>query len=183
MLRYHGGSFPVISRRQTLKANFLVLWTTLVWAAAWDHGDIQGLLIPPPLTGCGTQESSLTPHLGNTKELVVWGQVHWAEDMRTREQALPPWWLQNWSKLAGTVLESSPCWYECGRAGRLSSSDTAQAQIQDFELDHPSIYPIYELLEPVKGLGLKSQSYRISMTQSNNRLCKNNPSEDSTFIV
>ena len=40
----------------------------------------------------------------------------------------------------------------------------------DFELVHPSIYPIYELLECVKGLVLLSQSCRICMTRDNSRL-------------
>ena len=37
------------------------------------------------------------------------------------------------------------------KAGRLTNSDTTQAQIQGFELTHSNIYPIYEQLEHVKG--------------------------------
>ena len=37
--------------------------------------------------------------------------------------------------------------HESGRAGRLTSSDTSQAQTQGFELAHPNFYPIDELLE------------------------------------
>ena len=33
--------------------------------------------------------------------------------------------------------------------GALTNSATTQAHIQDFELVHPNIYPIYELLEHV----------------------------------
>ena len=36
------------------------------------------------------------------------------------------------------------------RTRGLSSSDTSLAQIVGFELAHPSIYPIYELLECMK---------------------------------
>ena len=39
----------------------------------------------------------------------------------------------------------------------LTSSDTSQAQIQGFELAHPNIYPINELLECMKGLVLLIQ--------------------------
>jgi hypothetical protein len=46
----------------------------------------------------------------------------------------------------------------------LTSTDYTQTQIQSFELAHPKIYLIYELLELVKGLALQVQSYRISMT-------------------
>ena len=37
------------------------------------------------------------------------------------------------------------------RPGRLTSSDTSQAQIQSFELAHPNVYPVNELLEYMKG--------------------------------
>jgi hypothetical protein len=40
----------------------------------------------------------------------------------------------------------------------MSSSDTSQAQIQVFELAHPNIYPISELLECRKGLLLQIQN-------------------------
>jgi hypothetical protein len=43
----------------------------------------------------------------------------------------------------------------------------------------PNIYPIYELLEHMKGLVLQTQSYRISMTQGNNRKSERSPSIDS----
>lgn len=38
--------------------------------------------------------------------------------------------------------------------GRLISSDTSQAQTEDFELAYPTIYPIYDLPERLKGLVL-----------------------------
>lgn len=44
----------------------------------------------------------------------------------------------------------------------LMNSAIIQSQIQGFELSHPSIFPIYELL--------KNQSHRISMTQDNNKI-------------
>lgn len=43
--------------------------------------------------------------------------------------------------------ESLPWWCGLQRAGRLGSSDTSQAQIQDSELAHPNVYPISELRE------------------------------------
>ena len=86
-------------------------------------------------------------------------------------------------ELARAVLESSPWWCGCRRAGRLTNSATTQAQIQGFELAHPNIYPIYELLECMKGPVLQIQSCRISMTQGNNRISKRSPSEDPVLIV
>ena len=74
------------------------------------------------------------------------------------------------SELARAVLEGSPWWCGCRRAGGLTSSDTSQAQNQGFELTHPNIYSIYELLEPVKWWILLIQSSRTFMTQGNNWL-------------
>lgn len=56
---------------------------------------------------------------------------------------------------------------ECRRAGKLTNSATTQAQIKAIELAHLKVYLIYKLLEHVKGLVLKIQSFRISMTQGN----------------
>ena len=55
--------------------------------------------------------------------------------------------------------------------------------LNNFELVYPNIYPIYELLEHMKGLVLQIQSYRISMTQGNNRKSERSPSEDPVLIV
>ena len=60
------------------------------------------------------------------------------------------------------------------------SPDTSQAQTQGFELAHPKIYPISELLEYMKGL---VQNHGISMTQGNNRVSERSPSEVSGLIV
>ena len=72
----------------------------------------------------------------------------------------------------------------CGyrRADGLTSSDTSQAQIQAFELIHPNIQPIDELLECMKGLVLQIPSCKISMTQGNNRISERSPSEVSVWI-
>ena len=48
----------------------------------------------------------------------------------------------------------------------LANSATTQAQIQGFELTHPNIYLICELLEPMKGPILQIKGCRISMTQA-----------------
>lgn len=63
--------------------------------------------------------------------------------------------------------------HEKGRAGRLSSSDTTQAQIQVFELAHANTFPNYELLEHVKGLVLWIHSLRILGTLGNDRIPEN----------
>lgn len=67
-------------------------------------------------------------------------------------------------------------------ASRLTSSATIQVHIRGFELAHPNIYPIYELLEHVKGPVLQIQSFRISMTQGNNRITKRSPGEDTVLV-
>ena len=84
---------------------------------------------------------------------------------------------------AWAVMESWPWWRGHGRAGKLTNSATTQVLIQAFELAHPNIYPISELLEHVKGLVLQIQSCRISMTQGNNRTSERSPSEDPVLIA
>jgi hypothetical protein len=51
--------------------------------------------------------------------------------------------------------ESSLQWCGCGRASELTISDTSQDQIQSFEMTHPHICPIDEVLGYVKGLVLQ----------------------------
>ena len=53
-------------------------------------------------------------------------------------------------ELATAMLESLLWWCGYRRAGRLTSPDSTQAQMQGLELVHPNIYPIYEPLERVK---------------------------------
>ena len=57
-------------------------------------------------------------------------------------------------EVAGAVLKSWPWGWECRRAGRLTNSAITQDQVQGFDLAHPNIYLIYELLKYVKGLVL-----------------------------
>ena len=109
---------------------------------------------------------------GSTEELTlvayVWESL--PEGMRVSQISLP---------LARTKQN---CWHCCGRHRRadgLTNSISTQARIQDSELSHHNIHCLNELLEPV----LKSQSYRISMTQGNNRLPQTSPSEDPIVIV
>lgn len=71
-----------------------------------------------------------------------------------------------WAGWAG--LTSWPWQCGRGRAGGLTNSSITQ--IQGFELAYPNICLIYELLEGMmKPPVLHIQSYRISMTQGNNR--------------
>ena len=64
---------------------------------------------------------------------------------------------------AWAVLESWPRWYGCGKD---ILDDMSEGELSGC----PNIYPMYELLEHMKGLVLQIQSYRLSMTQSNNRV-------------
>jgi hypothetical protein len=50
-------------------------------------------------------------------------------------------------------------------------------------LARPNIYPIYEHLMHMKGLVLQIQSFRISMTQDNNRIMERSLSEDPSLII
>ena len=52
----------------------------------------------------------------------------------------------------------------------MTSSATTKAQIQDSESAYPQIFVICKLLGLGKGLVLLIQSFRISMTQGNNRI-------------
>jgi hypothetical protein len=71
----------------------------------------------------------------------------------------------------------------CQPAAQLTDSATPQAQSQGFEVAHPNIYPIYELLEHVKKPVLQIQSCRLSMTQGNNRRSGRGPGEDPVLIM
>ena len=65
----------------------------------------------------------------------------------------------------------------------VTNSTTTQAQIQGYKLAHPNIYPIYELLEQVKGQIPQLLSCRNSVTQGHNRVSERSPSEDPVLIV
>ena len=68
------------------------------------------------------------------------------------------------------LLVSQPQGCESVRGSRLTSSGSSQAWIQGLGLAHTIIYLyIDEQLECMK-LVLQIQSYRISMTQGNNRV-------------
>ena len=56
--------------------------------------------------------------------------------------------------LTRRVLESLTWKCTCGRVKGLTNSTKSQAQIQVFELAHPKIYIICQLLENLKGLVL-----------------------------
>lgn len=132
----------------------------------WQAGE----LALPLTNGCSTWEQP-APCLGSTVELAPR-----AVGVGESGRACPvPCWLLHWVSLLG----------QCWRAGGLNSSATTQAQIQGSELAHPNIYPVYALLERVKGPVLQIQSCitKCSMTQVNNRISKWSPLEDLVFIV
>ena len=73
------------------------------------------------------------------------------------------------------MLESLPWWCKCQRDDVLTSLATNKALIWGFELSHPNNYPVYELLEHMKGLAWQSQSYRVSETQGNSGIAERSP--------
>lgn len=72
---------------------------------------------------------------------------------------------------------------ESRRVAWLTSSETSQAQIQGWELVHPSIHPVNKLLDCVKGLVLQIQSYKIAIIQGNNMVSERSPSKAPVLIV
>lgn len=62
----------------------------------------------------------------------------------------------------------------------MTNSPTIEAQIKGFELAS-SIYPIYELLESIKGTSFRS--CRFSMIQGNNRVIKRSPCKDPVLVL
>jgi hypothetical protein len=75
--------------------------------------------------------------------------------------------------------------WQCGyrRASRLTNSATIQAQIQGFELAHPNIYSIYELLKHLKGWSYRTNAACVSMIQDNNRLSKRSLGQDPVLMA
>lgn len=95
----------------------------------------------PPINGSSPWKSEPWISLGSTVELtLVVGEVGML--------ALRAWEQESSKALAGpasqwgigAVLESRPWRCKCWRAGKVTSSATTQAQIQDSELSHPNIY-------------------------------------------
>ena len=63
-------------------------------------------------------------------------------------------------KLTKVVLKSSHWWYVYRRAGRQTNSANTQTQIQGFNLAHPNIYLIYEVLNQERSWSFRSKSAR-----------------------
>lgn len=80
--------------------------------------------------------------------MVEKARVSHPKSMKSGELALP---------LDGAASESLPWWYRCRKAGGLLNSAMTQAQIQGLELVQPNIYPMYELLENLKGPVLQNK--------------------------
>lgn len=72
-----------------------------------------------------------------------------------------------WPRRAG----SGPCLRKQSQWA-LTSLATTQTLILGFGLAHLNIYLIYDLLERVNGLVLRSNNHRISMTEGNSRIAQ-----------
>lgn len=70
-----------------------------------------------------------------------------------------------------------------GIIGEVTNPATVQAQNQGYELTFPKAHTIYYLLDYVKGPYSKTQSCKISTTQSNNRISKKSSSEGLVLIL
>ena len=76
------------------------------------------------------------------------------------------------SAAAEVVLRSSAMVMrlrESWRAGETMNPAATHAQNKGYELVHPNIHPIHNLLEHVKGLDLQVQNCRVSTAQGNKR--------------
>lgn len=121
-----------------------------------------------PLNQCSVQAAVPKSLLGNTAELILLARV----------QENQPWVLQRRSgsapllpaasiELIRAMLESSHWWWLWRKAGRFINPYTTQAHNHFYDLAHPNIHLIHELLENVKVMDQQIQSWRISMTQGN----------------
>jgi hypothetical protein len=123
----------------------------------WYPGAVQSW--PHPSLPAALRRVGPAPHQSAHSTWPWWfGSVNWPQGHESQRATAAL------GELAGAVLKSLPWWYRCGRAGRLTNLSTTQAQILGFELAHPNICCIYELLKVMKGLVLEIQSCRISMT-------------------
>ena len=142
----------------------VTMQTPLVWAVVWVQVNVQGLWrTVPPLTCC---DIPFYPSL--------------AAALRRADIVLC--WLRYWLSWTWHCWRAHPSDVDTW-ANRLTNSYNTQAQIQGFELAHPQIYLINELLEHVKSLVLLIQVCRISLTQGNNRISDRSPSEDLVLMV
>lgn len=66
-------------------------------------------------------------------------------------------------------------------SGALTSSAAPQTQILDFELAHPNICPIWELVERMTGH--EEHSFGISLTQDNSRISGSSFGEGPVLMV
>ena len=67
--------------------------------------------------------------------------------------------------------------------GELAANQFKHHPDAGFELAHPDIYHIIELLEYKKRLVLQIQRCRFSMTQGNNRIYERSPVDDPVLIL
>jgi len=72
--------------------------------------------------------------------------------------------------LPGQSKRANPDGAGSGELAGWLTQPPPKIQILGFELAHPSIYPICELLEHMKGQVLQIQSYKDLMSQGNNRI-------------
>lgn len=144
-------------------SRMLLLLMSMVHVTTKGHSDICGLGCCLRPCWCPTTSVSCTP--------------------LSPGQGLESWPWRHRHKRAGPI----PCWvsreelglrYGSKRAGRMNNSTTSQAQI------YTNIYPIYELLEHVKGQVLPNQSScKISMTPGNSRISKRSLGQGPLLMV
>ena len=70
-----------------------------------------------------------------------------------------------------------------GPSPRLTNSATTQVHILGLELAYPTIFPIHDLLESMKGLVLLKDSCRISKTWDSSRVPARSSGEGSVMMV
>lgn len=101
---------------------------------------------------------------------LVQSPTHWKADSLCHAPSigeLPSLCPFDLGKLAPPITQG-----EWSQQPDLTNQATIQAYIQVFELALPNIYPIYNLLECMKGLALCNHRHSISMNQDNSRISR-----------
>lgn len=149
--------------------------------AGYGHESRRAHLSPSP--AAGFKRAGPVTHLGSTIELALLSWTWVSQPQHESKRAgSAPCWRQHWMSQLGEFWRSITSDL-VSRAVGLNKSVTTHTQFQGFELAHPNISPIDELLELMEGPDLQIQSCRITMTQGSKRISERSPSEVLVLTV
>lgn len=162
-------------------AAYLNAPTSAVWHMQGRHQfdeQVYGGEMKEKLNGLCTMKSDGTGDM----RMVLRNSLMWVACLAL-ERTCPTFHQGSVGEMTPPLKQWGSDWLGCRRVDGLTNSDTTQVQIQGFELVHAYIFPIYELLEYMKGLVLQNEICRISITQGSNRIYKRSPNGDPVLIV